>query len=212
MKILVIGAAGKTGAAVVEQAVAAGHDVTAFVHTAATYTRPDDHQNVRIAEGDALNPEQVAAALVGQDAVIDTLASKVPYKATTLETDAARILIAAMDQHHVRRLLIVSALGEGESRANTSFVYEHLLMPTFLRGIMKDKAGMEAEVSTSNLDWTIVRAATLTDDEPTGSIRTYDADDGNTAHKLTRTDLATFLVSELPRDTFSRRAVSVANV
>ena len=208
MKVLVIGAAGKTGAAVVDQAVAAGHDVTAFVHNAATYTR----QDVRIAEGDALNPDHVRTALAGQQAVIDTLGGKTPYKESTLETDAARILIAAMAEGSVRRLLVVSALGEGDSKANASFVYEHILMPTFLRGVVKDKAGMEAEVSSSNLDWTIVRAALLTDDEPTGSIRTYAADDGDTAHKITRADLATFLVTELPRDTFSREAVTVANV
>lgn len=208
MKILVIGATGMTGAAVVEQAVAAGHDVTAFVHDAGVYQRND----VRIAEGDALNPEQITAALVGQQAVIDTLGGKTPYAATTLETDAARILVAAMTRQNVRRLLVVSALGEGDSLANTSLVYERLLMPTFLRGVLKDKAGMEAEVSSSDLDWTLVRAALLTDDEPTGSIRTYDADDGNTAHKLTRGDLATFLVRELPRDTFSRKAITIANL
>ncbi len=207
MKVLVIGATGKTGAAVVDQAIAAGHDVTAFVRNAATYTR----QDVRIAEGDALDPQHIGAALDGQQAVIDTLGGKTPYKESTLETDAARILIAAMAEGSVRRLLVVSALGEGDSKANTSFVYEHILMPTFLRGVVKDKAGMEAEVSSSKLDWTIVRAALLTDDEPTGSIRTYDADDGDTAHKITRADLATFLVTELPRDTFSRKAVTVAN-
>jgi putative NADH-flavin reductase len=208
MKILVIGAAGKTGAAVVDQAVAAGHTVTAFVHNAETYVRHD----VQVAQGDALNPAEVTAALTGQEAVIDTLGGKTPYKESTLETDAARILIAAMQQANVRRLLVVSALGEGQSKANTSFVYEHLLMPTFLRGVLKDKAGMESEVTASNLDWTIVRAALLTDDEPTGSVRTYDADDGDVAHKITRSDLATFLVNELPRDTFSHKSVTVANV
>ena len=208
MKILVIGATGKTGAAVVELAVGAGHDVTAFVHDAGAYLREDVH----VAEGDALNPDQVASALVGQEAVIDTLGGSTPYAPTTLETDAARILIAAMNQHGVRRLLVVSALGAGNSRANTSFVYEHLLMPTFLRGVLPDKAGMEAEVSSSDLDWTLVRAALLTDDEPSGSIRTYDADDGNIAHKIARGDLAAFLIRELPRNTFSRKAVSIANV
>lgn len=208
MKILVIGAAGKTGAAVVDQAVAAGHTVTAFVHNVETYARHD----VQVAQGDALNPAEVTAALTGQEAVIDTLGGKTPYKESTLETDAARILIAAMQQANVRRLLVVSALGEGQSKANTSFVYEHLLMPTFLRGVLKDKAGMESEVTASNLDWTIVRAALLTDDEPTGSVRTYDADDGDVAHKITRSDLATFLVNELPRDTFSHKSVTVANV
>ncbi len=208
MKILVIGATGKTGTAVVDRAVAAGHDVTAFVHNAETYHRTD----VRVAQGDALQAEEVAAALAGQQAVIDTLGGATPYQPTTLETDAARILVAAMKEHGVRRLLVVSAFGEGDSKANTSFVYEHILMPTFLRGVMKDKAGMEAEVSASDLDWTLVRAALLTDDDPTGSVRTYDADDGNTAHKITRGDLATFLVNELPRATFSRKAVAVANV
>ncbi len=208
MKVLVIGATGNTGSVVVEQAVAAGHFVTAFVRNAAAYTRGD----VTVAEGDALNPDQVAAALAGQEAVIDTLGGETPYAATTLETDAARILVAAMDQQRVRRLLVVSALGEGASKANASFVYEHILMPTFLRGVVKDKAGMEAAVSTSDLDWTLVRAALLTDDQPTGSIRTYDADDGDTAHKITRTDLAAFLVNQLSRDTFSRKAVTVANV
>ena len=208
MKILVIGATGKTGAAVVEQAVAAGHDVTAFVHDAGAYLREDVH----VAEGDALDPDQVGKALVGQEAVIDTLGGSTPYAPTTLETDAARILVAAMKQHSVRRLLVVSALGIGDSRANASFVYGHLLMPTYLRGVMPDKAGMEAEVSSSDLDWTLVRAALLTDDEPSGSIRIYDAEDGNVAHKICRADLAAFLIRELPRTIFSRKAVTIANV
>lgn len=208
MKVLVLGAAGKTGSAVVDQAVTEGHDVTAFVHNAGAYTRSD----VRVVEGDALNPEQVRSAVAGQDAVIDALGGKTPYKDSTFETTAARIVITAMQTAGVRRLLIVSALGEGDSKANTSFVYEHLLMPTFLRGVVKDKAGMEAEVSASHLDWTIVRPALLTDDDPSGTIRVYEADDSDTAHKISRVDLASFLLRELPLATYSGRAVTVATV
>lgn len=208
MKLLVIGAAGKTGRAVVEQALTSGHDVTAFVHESTA----DFPSQVRIVTGDILDSAAVTAALANQDAVIDTLGGKTPYRQTTLETNAARIVIAAMEGTGVHRLLVVSALGEGDSKGNTSFVYEHVLMPTFLRGVLKDKAGMEAEVRASSLDWTIVRAALLTDDEPTGTVRVYPTDDTETAHKIARADVATFLLAELPRDTYSRQAVTIATV
>lgn len=206
MKILVIGAAGKTGAAVVDQALAAGHSITAFVHEADF----DHNDAVRVITGDALDPAKISEAVAGQDAVIDTLGGKTPYKETTLERDVAHGIIAAMQQHGVRRLLIVSALGVGDSKANASFVYEHLLLPTFLRGSTKDKAAMEAEVSTSHLDWTIVRPAILTDDDAVGSVRIYTAADADTAHKISRQDVARFLLDELPRNTYFGQTVTIA--
>ncbi len=85
MKVLVIGAAGKTGMAVVEQAVAAGHQVTAFVRNADEYKV----SNVRVVEGDATDSAVMDEAVIGQDAVLDTIGGKAPYKATTLESSAA---------------------------------------------------------------------------------------------------------------------------
>ena len=89
MKVVVFGAAGKTGRAVVDQAKAAGHTVTAFVHNADDYDVPD----VEVREGDATDPAAVDAALAGQDAVIDTIGGKTPYKATTLESSVARAIL-----------------------------------------------------------------------------------------------------------------------
>ena len=77
MNVLVIGAAGKTGSAVVEQALTAGHQVTAFVHQKEGYDAPE---NVRVVEGDATDPATVAAAVAGQDAVLDTIGAKHPTK------------------------------------------------------------------------------------------------------------------------------------
>ena len=125
MNVLVIGAAGRTGKAVVEQAVAAGHQVTAFVHQAGDYAMP----NVRVIVGDATDGAVVAAATAGQDAILDTIGSKAPYKSTTLESDIASIVLAAMRQHGVRRLVVISMLGQGESMANAPF-HGPLLMAT----------------------------------------------------------------------------------
>ena len=157
-------------------------------------------------------PGTIDRVVAGQDAVIDTIGGATPYKETSLEADTARVLIDAMQRLQVRRLIVVSALGVGDSRNNTSFVYDHLLLPTLLRGSTPDKAHMEREVTASDLDYTIVRPAILTDDEPTGKIKLYDPADGDTAHKISRDDLATFLLDQLTSTLHLNKAVTIATV
>ena len=206
MKILVVGAAGKTGSAVVRRALAEGHEVTAFVHHAAAEQTP----GVAVHEGDAADPDAVGAAVAGQDAVIDTVGGSTPYKHTSLEASAAATVITAMRRAGVRRLVATSMIGEGDSQANTP-AYDRLLLATFLRGATPDKAEMEREVSDSDLDWVIVRPAILNDDAATGDVRTFSPDTGEKAHKITREDLATFLVAQVTGDEHLRTAVTIAN-
>ena len=111
MKVLVIGAAGKSGGALVNEALAAGHKVTAFVRDAAQYTKA----NVRVVTGDVLDPAAVDVAVAGQDAVIDALGGKTPWKVTTMETKAAHNIVDAMRRNGVGRLLKISVVGVGES-------------------------------------------------------------------------------------------------
>jgi uncharacterized protein YbjT (DUF2867 family) len=207
VKVLVIGAAGKSGRTVVEQALAAGHDVTAFVHKAEGYSPAS---NVRLIEGDARDRSAMDSAMVGQGAVIDTLGGKLSFKATTLEASAAATIIASMQSSGVRCLVVISVIGEGESVANTNW-YERLSLSTFLRSEMKDKEAMEAIVDASGLDWTIVRAPFLSDDSATGNIHILSAEAGEIAHKLTRADLAAFMVAQVSSDEYLQKAVAIAN-
>jgi putative NADH-flavin reductase len=207
MKVLVIGAAGKSGRAVVKEALAYGHDVTAFVHETEGYL---PGANVRIVGGDATDRSAMDLAMLGQDAVIDTLGGKNPLMANTLEASAAATITASMQSSGVHRLVVISMIGEGESKANTNW-WERLLLSTLLKSEMKDKAAMEAVVDASGLDWIIVRPPFLNDDPGTGDIRVFSAETGETAHKLTRADLAAFMVAQLSSDEYLRKAVAVAN-
>lgn len=207
MKVLVLGAGGKTGSAVVQQAVAAGHQVTAFVHHAGDYHGP---AGVTIREGDATDADAVAAAVAGQDAVIDTIGGKTPYKSNiTLEDDVAKAVIAAMQRHAVRRLLVTSSVGVGDSVANAT-AFLRILLKTFLRGATADKAAMERDVEASELDWTIARPAILNDNPASGDVRVLDPATGNKAHKIARADLAAWLVAQLGSSEYVHRAVTVA--
>jgi len=206
MKVLVIGAAGKTGRLVVERAAAAGHQVTALVRRADEYEHPD----VRVVEGDAADRAGMNEAVRGQDAVLDTVGGKTPYKATNLESSVAGTIVGCMKENGVRRLVVTSMIGEGDSRANAP-IYDRMLLATFLRGADKDKAAMEAVVGSSGLDWVILRPAILSDDPAKGDVRVFDAGSGEKAHKITRADLAAFMVAQVSSDEHLHQAVTIAN-
>ncbi len=206
MRVLVFGAAGKTGSAVVEAALAAGHQVSAFVQHAEAYGKA----GVRVFSGDATHGDEVLQAVEGQDAVVDTIGGKTPYKGTTLEQTAAATIISAMQQAGVRRLIATSMLGVGESTSNAP-LYERLLVSTFLRGAEKDKTMMEDKVQSSGLDWIILRPAILTDDAAIGQVKVYPSGTDEKAHKIARSDLANFIVAQLVDDTHLHQAIAVAS-
>ena len=112
--------------------------MTAFVHQ----DGGDAPAGVRSVVGDVLDAVVVAKAVAGQGAVLDAIGVRTPWKRTGLEPDAARNIVLAMQAHGVRRLIVTSALGVGDSRDVAGSFYDHLLVPTFLRGSTRDKAEM----------------------------------------------------------------------
>jgi putative NADH-flavin reductase len=205
MNVLVFGATGKTGSLVVDRALAEDHRVTALVRSAGKIAQAA----VNVIIGDATNPADVAKAMKSQHVVIDTVGGTTPYKATQLESTTARNIIAAMHSEGVPRLIVVTMMGFGESRAQAPFWYKHLLMTTFLRGSTQDKTAVEAEVRASNLDYVIVRPPILTEASSAGAARVIDAN--TIGHKITRTDLANFLVDQVTSNRYLGQAVTVVN-
>ena len=207
MKVVVFGAAGGVGRELVGQALAKGHAVTAFVHS-----RADDlPAGARQVEGDVLDPDAVRGAVAGQDAVLDAIGGSTPWKRTGLEPDAARNIVEAMRAHGVRRLVVTSAMGVGDSGEFVASLYEYVLVPTFLRGTIKDKTQMEEDLAlASDLEWVVVRPAGLTNGEATGNVRTYEPGGDETAHKIARADVAAFMLEQLTGDGHLRHAVNIA--
>ena len=206
MNVLILGAAGKTGALVVERAVAAGHVVTAFVRDAATYRSP---ANVTVVAGDATDQASLDKAMTGQDAVIDTIGGKTPYRKTTLERSVAGAVVASMKAHGAKRVIVISSFGVGDSAEQVGWFVEHVIVPTFLRGSTEDKAAAEAVVRTSGIDFVIIRPAILNDHPAIGNVRVFQGRD--TAHKISRADVAQFCVDQLTSDEYVGGAVTIAN-
>ena len=205
MRVVVFGATGKTGGLIVDRALAKGYEVTVLVRDPSKFKK----DGVRVAVGDATKLDDVLPAVRGQDAVIDSIGGTTPYKTTWLESTSVRNMIDAMKTEGVRRLLVISMIGIGESRAQAPFWYKHLLMPTFLRGSTKDKTKLEEKVVRSGLNYVIARPPILKDNPPMGSATVIGT--GTTGHAITRADLANFLVDQLTADDYLGRAVTVVN-
>ena len=102
MKLIVFGATGKSGQQIVEQALNAGHLVSAFARNPAAIAIK--HPNLKVIEGDALDGAKVFEAIAGHDAVLFAIGIN---RRSTMNvcTEAARHIIAAMKEHGVRRNL-----------------------------------------------------------------------------------------------------------
>ncbi len=205
MNLLIVGANGKTGRALVQRACELGHNVTALVH----HPPKQPLDCARTLQGDARDPQLLDSAISMQDAVIDTVGTRKPFLKTTLETDIARNLITAMQRHNLRRIVAVSSLGVGDSIANVPPLYR-ALMPFFFRGAIPDKQGMEAELRSSNLDWTIVRPAGLTDGPATHAVQIVTSESRRHVRRISRADVAAFILQHLAADTLVHKTVGIA--
>jgi len=205
MKVLVLGAKGKTGSLVVNQAVEKGYEVSVLVRSAGlSYPA-----GVRAITGDALKAEDVLQAMDQQDAVVECIGGTAPWKAQTLERDAMRNIVAAMEKSGARRLIVVSAMGVADSAKQSPWWFRYLMVPTFLRGSTADKAAMEDIVRGSKLDWVIARPPILKDGAATGKVRVIG--ERETGHAITRADLAVWLVEQLKTSTYVGQAVVMVN-
>jgi putative NADH-flavin reductase len=200
MKVLVIGATGGTGSAFVAQALTRGHEVTAFVRAPDRLPR---HERLRVVRGDPRQVEGLAAAMPGHDAVVSALGQRTKEDRAIL-SDAARSTLAAMNEGGVARLLVVSS----------ALLFPKMgLLAAFLRIVLAaaldDSRAMERLVAESATDWTIARPPRLVDSAPVGRYRAEAEKLPPGARKITRSDLATFLLDELERPAHVRSIVGV---
>ncbi|MBO0725178.1 MAG: NAD(P)H-binding protein [Blastocatellia bacterium] len=156
MKLLVIGATGRTGTELVDLALARGHEVTAFVRSPQKI-RPAG--SLAVVRGDPLRAETIAAALPGHDAVLSAIGPppREALRPSTLLADCARATVGAMAESGVHRLAIVSAAVLFPEKGLYFAFFKW-----FLRHHARDLRAMEDLVRASGLEWTIARPPRLT--------------------------------------------------
>jgi putative NADH-flavin reductase len=203
MRVLILGATGSLGPHLLSQALARDHEVTALARDPSRLA--SSHERLHVLQGDALDPAAVDAAVRGQDAVIMSLGRKHHRKPTTLFSDATRILIEAMHRHGVRRLVAITGIGAGDSRGHGGFLYDRVIFPLLLKHTYADKDRQEELIRRSDLDWVIVRPASFTDGPLRDRLRVATDLKGVTIRKISRADVADFVLNQLTNDSYVRK-------
>ena len=210
MRLVVFGPTGGTGRALIEQALADGHRVTAFARRPAALVIR--HDRFTAVAGDALDPAAVAGAVAGQDAVVSTLGIGYSRAATTVYSAGTGHILAAMRAAGVGRLLCVSTASldlPGRAAPVQHLIYQQVLHRMLARPYA-DMALMEQAVRASALDWTLVRAARLTNGRRTGRYRVAAARKLPGGWSISRPDLAHYLLHHLVDPDTYRAVVEIA--
>ncbi len=208
MKILVFGATGSTGQQVVRQALSKGHDVTAFVRNPEAHPFTDDR--LRIVVGDTTHDEsRIAEALRGQDVVVSALGRRSTLKSDNLISLSMRAIVPAMERASVRRLMLVSAFGVGESRKDAPW-FPRIMYRVLLSDIFGDKKTAEDNLRRSRLEWTIVYPVLLTNGPLTGRYRFGERLEMHGLPKISRADVAHFILTEIDSRAFVRKVAVIS--
>ena len=220
MKLTIIAATGGIGRQALEQALAAGHDVTAVVRNSSKLSRA-----VRAVTADlaAPDPAALASAVAGADAVLSGLGQRLKSDAG-IAARGTRSIIDAMKATGARRIVVVSAAPIGTVPSpgrptppihdpGDGFFMRNLLSPLIkaaLRQLYADLALMEDAVRDSGLDWTIVRPPRLTDQPMTGNYRTAYGQNLRRGIFISRADVANLMLRVIEQPETIRQVIGVA--
>jgi putative NADH-flavin reductase len=200
MKITVLGANGKTGVALVKQAVAAGHTVTGLVRKNDT---AKSNPKVRYVVGDATNTQSVIEASKGSDAIISVLGGT----NSSLITSAMKAVVDSSKVTGVKRVILMSSFAVETSKLQGIAK----LVGRLGKKMINDKATGEDILRKRDLDWTIVYATVLTN-EPKGSgVRVIPSGERiSLKNKISRADVAAWILNEAEKNEFIKANVTVS--
>ncbi len=200
LALLVIGATGGTGREIVQQALAQGHKVTAFVRDPARLQI--EHENLRVAQGDVMNYASVEAAMQGQDAVLCALGHKQFFRPTKILSEGTRHILHAMQVGKVPRIVVESSLGVCDAAGRLGLLATFLMVPLILPFYFWDRRRQERLVMHSEPDWIIVRPSVLTNGRRRGEYQHGNVGSYILPTRISRADVASFMLRQLHSDTY----------
>ena len=222
MKLTIFAVTGGIGRQLLEQAIAAGHDVTAVA-------RNPQHLSpapARAVAADLASTDLAALhpAVAGADAVLSALGPRSKADAG-VAARGTKVVIQAMQAAGVRRIIVVSAAPIGTVPSpgrphpprhdpGDGFIVRYLADPIVKRALREhyaDLARMEDGLRDSDLDWTAVRPPRLTSKPVTGRYRTAVGQNIRRGLFVSRADVAHYMLSILDQAETFRRTVGIAH-
>lgn len=208
MQVIIFGATGSLGSYVVKEALAQGYSVKVFTRNT-NKLKGIANPQLSIIQGDVFNLEDVQSAIEGTDAVLCCLGDGAKGK---VRAKGTQNIVKAMEHLGIPRFVCQTTLGLGESWHNLNFFWKYIMFGSLLNKAFKDHQLQEQLINQSNLDFTVVRPSAFTDKQPTKKFKVgFDAHEKKLSLKISRADVAYFMVEQLNSEKFIRKTVSISN-
>jgi len=210
MRITIFGATGGTGKQLVEQTLAVGYQVVAYVRNPSKLNTR--HENLTIVQGDLADQVMIERAISGADAVISVLGPRGDSKIKPI-TRGMQNIIEAMKKQGVRRLIISSTLSAKDPNDLPDFKAKALvnLVKLTMHAAYEEIVSVADTVRKSDLDWTIVRLTTLNNNPKSGKVRVGYLGKGEVGLRISRADLAEFMLKQVQDTKYLRQAPVISN-
>ena len=212
MKIALIGGTGFVGSAVLQELLQRGHEVTALARNPGKYTA---HAKLKVVEADALDAAQVAAAVEGHDAVIDSYnPGWSEPRIHDMFLEGTRAIVDGVKRSGVKRVLIVGGAGSLFVAPGVQLVDTPHFPAEYKQGALAAREALNQIRAETALDWTFLSPAALLAPGPrTGKFR-IGADellmDGDKPAGLSVADLAVAIVDEIETPKHIRKRFTAA--
>ncbi|HEY1869924.1 MAG TPA: SDR family oxidoreductase [Chitinophagaceae bacterium] len=208
MNLIVFGATGRSGKHVVRQALDKGYFVTAVARDPSKLDIT--HAHLKIIQGDVLQLRSFINAMQNQDAVVSTLGSD-DSKPTMLYSEGMNNIITAMQRYSVKRILCISASAVKTSpKLNVFIQLATKVLQRILKNPYRDILRMEHLLKQTDLEWTVVRPPRLTDGGLKNNYRFAVNDWLPNCIRISRADLAHFMLQHICSNNIYRSIVEVA--
>ena len=215
MKILVLGISGRTGGLTANAAIERGHQVVGIARDPAKgYVK-----GAEIIQGTPYDQDTVRKAIDGCNAVISVLGSfpasqgifgKIENPLDVMSV-SIRNTVRLMEEHKIRRIVVMTALGVGDSVKEIPFFFRFLLNISNIKYAYQDHDAQEKALEHSGLDWTVVRPVMLTDKTDNLSVLTRIEGKGKIKGSITRIAVANFMLDCIEKGFFIRQKPGISN-
>jgi putative NADH-flavin reductase len=206
MKIAVFGASGKTGLLLVDEALASGHDVVAYVRKPESFK--SDHPNLKVVAGYLNEKDKLKSVISGSDSCISTLGGASLTKHSTEIIEGIDNIVSIMEQESVARFIYLSSFGAGDSRRYMPQPFRFLIADMMLRVPLADHNTNEGRIMKSQLNWTIVRPGGLNNGAKTAYLKHgYEMTKIKGSISISRSNVAAFLLDQVSNKDYTNKSV-----
>ena len=199
MNLAIIGASHGIGNQLLKLALEEGHKVTVLLRK--SNKLKISNSNFHIIKGDILDPSSVTNTAVDQDGICVCIGILPSRKPVEVFSKGIENVLSSIGDNTEQKLIVVTGIGAGDSKGHGGFLYDRVISPLLLKEIYKDKDREEALIKESHSNWMIVRPGFLTDGPRTGRYRVIENSAGMTVGKISRSDVADFMLEQLKEPT-----------